>query len=203
MKRSIFCLLMFVLTGVAVAGISDWVSVVRVTSNYGEVSFEVLSNADYTARTKEAWSRNRVLTQASRLARDEWLKDEETKDEAFPGSVACKAELKRLKTFPDTTQADAYAAKMAEVWEAKQRELKATSYLEKRMKVLKDEIENAADWMREKEGWLERREDEIATLQVELSEREARDREREALADQAKDMIEEHIAALVAPTVKE
>jgi len=203
MKRSILCLLLSVLSGVAVAGISDWVSVVRVTSNYGEVSFEVLSNADYTARTKEAWSRNRVLTQASRLARDEWLKDEETKDEAFPGSVACKAELKRLKTFPDTTQADAYAAKMAEVWEAKQRELKATSYLEKRMKVLKDEIENAADWMREKEGWLERREDEIATLQVELSEREARDREREALADQAKDMIEEHIAALVAPTVKE
>ena len=178
MKRSIFCLLMFVLTGVAVAGISDWVSVVRVTSNYGEVSFEVLSNADYTARTKEAWSRNRVLTQASRLARDEWLKDEETKDEAFPGSVACKAELKRLKTFPDTTQADAYAAKMAEVWEAKQKELKATSYLEKRMKVLKEEIENAADWMLEKDGWLERREDEIATLQVELSERQARDRER-------------------------
>jgi hypothetical protein len=197
MKRSIIGVLVF-LPLIAIAGISDWVSVVRVTSNFREVTFEVLANADYTARTKEAWSRNRVLTQATRLARDEWIKAEDTKAKTFPASVTSKAELKRLKTFPDATEAEAYSAKMAEEEEARNKESKATSYLEKKVKILQDEIDNASDSNLEEPNWIERREADIATLQVKISERRAMDQERQDLAEEAKGTIEAHIDSLVA-----
>jgi hypothetical protein len=200
MKRSIIGVLIL-LPLIAIAGITDWMSVVRVTSNFREVTFEVLANADYTARSKEAWNRNRVLTQATRLARDEWLKDEETKDKTFPASVACKAELKRLKTFPDATEAEAYATKMADKEEARGHESKATTYLEKRIKILQDELDNASDIALDRGDWTAQHKAEISILQIELSERLAKDRERQDLAEQAKEMIEAHIDTLVAATV--
>ena len=86
---------------------------------------------------------------------------------------------------------------MAEEEEARNKESKATSYLEKRMKVVQDEIDNASDFTLEGTGWIERREDEIATLQVKISERRAMDQERQDLAEEAKGMIEAHIADLV------
>jgi hypothetical protein len=196
MKRlKVSILLGVVLPVVLLAGIDDWFSVVRVKNNYRQSSFAVMTNEEYTKMTKTLWDRNRVLGQALRLARDEWAKADDTKDKVFPVNITCKAEVKRIKTFPDVDQANAHATLLEEKEAASLAKKKSTTYLEKRIAILEFELDNRAQVV--PSGWVNVRRDELAILLKERAERQAKDRLIKELEDQANGFIEDHIVTLL------
>jgi len=183
-----------------VAQITQWVSVVEVTDNFRNISYAVMSNEEYTEVAKRTWSRNLVLTKAVRMARDEWIKAEETKDKVFPSSIVVKAEVKRLKTFPDRVQAEAFISELqAKNEEASGSDKKSTSILEKRIKALRDELENPPFGARRAPAnWKKAREEELAIWLKELAVRQEKERAVEALQGTAKSLIEAKTDSLAA-----
>lgn len=189
---------------VSFAGITEWCSVVQTTDNFKVNTYAVMTNEDYTKLVKTLWDRNLVLTRAIQLARSEWTKSDDTKDKVFPVTVTCKAEAKRLKTFPDTDQAAAYVS-MLEAKDAAKAETKGTTtYLEKRIAILTDELENPPDFYpTSEEEWVRMRKEELAILLQKKSERDAVERLKEEMAEKAKTLIESYIVTLVnAPTAQ-
>jgi len=182
------------------AGIDEWVSVCQVTDNFQTTTYQVLSNEEYTKLTKDIWHRNRLLTQAVRLARDEWIKAEGTKDKVYPVNITCKAEVKRLKTFPDAEKAKAHVAFLEEEDAKKAEVSKPKTYLGQKMEALEDEITRALTLPQTgaRKRFIEDRKKEIAVLREELAERQAKERELEAIANEAKALIAAELDKLVA-----
>jgi len=184
------------------AGVTEWYSVVEIKDNFKAASFAVVTNEEYTKLTKEVWVRNRVLTQAIRLTRDEWTKSEETKDKVYPVAITCKAEVKRIKTFPEIEKAKTHAALLSEELAAKEDGKRPTTYIEKRIKILEDELENQPKAFSEADvgSWVSSRKNELDLMLKEYAERQEKDRVVKEMEDKAKSLISSYIEALVVET---
>ncbi len=199
MKRLTSLIIAVMLPVIAWAGIDDWVSVVRVTDNFKQSTYQVMTNQEYTQLTKDIWHRNRHLTKAIRLAGAEWKTADGTKDKVYPVNITCKSEAKRLKTFPDAEKAKEHVS-FLEAEDAKKDEVgKPKSYLGQKKEALEDEIERAITlpMTGARKKFIEDRKKEIRVLEEELAERRAKERELEAIKNQAQSLIAAHLDKLV------
>jgi hypothetical protein len=200
LKSAVFLLFCVFWGGIIWGGIEEWVSVVQVTDNFKQNTYQILTNERYTQLTKDLWHRNRNLEKAIRMARDEWQKAEGTKDKVYPVNITCKAEVKRLKTFPDEEKAKEYIAYL-EAEDAKKAEVAAPkTYLGRKIEALEDEINRALKLQMtgERKKFIEDRKKEIAVLREELAERKAKEAELKAIEGQAQSLIAAKIDALIA-----
>ena len=193
MKRTLYAaiiLLSCVLT--AHAQSDQKVYLAEVTDFSQMVSYRIMGKEDYKSLRKQIMTKNRLLAKSLKLAKKEWesSEDSDMAKKRFPVNVVKPAKVKSLGLFGSQEKAQ---AKLDDIMTDEQRKeeqhAKKVSGIERQIVEIKKHLKaTQADGQMDssrKATQIRNLEMQIESLEEELAEREAKDKEKEYNKEQA------------------